>query len=201
MGASLTELLENRQLGIIQLDRHTRVVEANDRARDILSQLDGLSDAGGMLSVQNRCENAELERLLARAMPTHGLQGTGGSMKVTRRKSQAPWVLEIHPLRGTGAHHLAWRVRALVLVVDPAVTPRLDPDLVAAVLGLTTAESHVAVALATGQTVAGIANARGCGESTVKTHIKRVYGKLGIHSRTELMRRVLALQALRKWFR
>lgn len=201
LGASLAELLENRQLGIIQLGRRNRVVEANDRARDILSQRDGLSDTGGMLSAQNRGENAELRRLLARALPAHGLQGAGGSMKITRRKSRAPWVLEIHPLRGTGADRLAWRVKALVLVLDPAVRPRLDPDVVAAVMGLTTAESQVAVALATGRTVAGIANARGCAESTVKTHIKRIYRKLGISRRTELVRRVLALEALRKPFR
>ena len=47
----------------------------------------------------------------------------------------------------------------------------------------------MAVALATGQTVAGIADALGCAESTVKTHLKRVYRKLGIHKQTELVRR------------
>ena len=35
LGASLAELLENRRSGIIQLDRRGRIVEANDRARDM----------------------------------------------------------------------------------------------------------------------------------------------------------------------
>ena len=201
LGASLTELLENRRLGIIQLDRHRRVVEANDRARDLLLQRDGLCDTGGKLGAQDQRENAELQRLLARALPAHGLQGAGGSMKVTRSKARAPLVLEIHPLREAGSDSRAWRVKALVLVVDLAVRPRANPDLVAAVMGLTAAESRVAVALATGQTVAGAADALGCAESTVRTHLKRVYRKQRISKQAELVRRVLALEGLRESFR
>ena len=51
--------------------------------------------------------------------------------------------------------------------------------------------------LATGQTVAGIARELGCAESTVCTHLKRVYRKQGISKQTELVRRVLSLEALR----
>ena len=201
LGASLAELLENRRLGIIQLDRRGRILEANDRARDILLKRDGLHDQGGVLAAGHRGENEELQRLLARALSRHGVQGAGGSMKITRRKAGAPLVLEFHPVRNMGADYLAWQLGALVLVVDPAARPRVDPDLVAAVLGLSPTESRVAVAVATGQTVAGIADARGCAESTVKTHLKRVYRKQGIHRQSELVRRVLSLEGLRKSFR
>ena len=54
----------------------------------------------------------------------------------------------------------------------------------------------MAVALATGQTVAGIAHALGGAESTVKTHVKRVYRKLGIRKQTQLVRRILSLEGL-----
>ena len=201
LGASLAELLENRLSGIIQLDRHGRILEANDRARDILLKRDGLHDQGGVLAAGHRGENEELQRLLARALSPHGVQGAGGSMKITRRKALAPLVLEFHPVRNLGADYRAWQLGALVLVVDPAARPRVDPDLVAAVLGLSPTESRVAVAVATGQTVAGIADAQGCAESTVKTHLKRVYRKQGIHKQSELVRRVLSLEGLRKSFR
>ena len=104
LGASLAELLENRRSGIVQLDRRGRILEANDRARDILLKRDGLRDEKGVLAAGHQGENAELERLPAQALPAHGVQGTGGSMKITRRKARAPLVLEIHPLRemGTG---------------------------------------------------------------------------------------------------
>ena len=198
LGASLAGLLETRRLGIIQLDRCGRILEANDRARDILLKRDGLGDKGGVLAARHQEENEELQRLLAQALPTHGVQGAGGAMKITRRKARGPLVLEVHPVRGMVADYRASQLAALVLVVDPAARPRVDPDLAATVLGLTPAESLVAVALTTGQTVAGIAHARGCAESTVRSHVKRVYRKLGIRKQTELVRRILSLEGLRK---
>ena len=77
LGASLAELLENRRSGIVQLDRRGRILEANDRARDILLKRDGLRDEKGVLAAGHQGENAELERLPAQALPAHGVQGTG----------------------------------------------------------------------------------------------------------------------------
>ena len=68
----------------------------------------------------------------------------------------------------------------------------------AEILGLTPAESRVALAVTSGQTVAGTAHALGCAENTVKTHLKRVYRKLGIRKQSELVRRVMSLGALRR---
>ena len=196
LGASLAELLENRLAGIIQVDLHGRILEANDRARQILLKRDGLRDAGGVLAAGHRAEDEELKRLLAQALPRFGVQGAGSSMKITRRNARSPLVLEIHPVREGGADSLAGRVRALVLIVDPTARPRVDPGLAARLLGLSPMESRVAVAVAAGQTVAGIADALDCAESTVKTHLKRVYRKLGVCKQTELVRRILALEGL-----
>ena len=201
LGTSLTELLENGRSGFIQLDRRGWILEANDRARAILLERDGLCDEEGVLAVGIQAEDAELQRLLAQALSPYGVQGAGGSMKITRRKGRTPLVLEIHPVREMGTGYGAREVGALVLVVDPTARPRVDPDLLTAVLGLTHAESRVAVALATGQTVAGTADELGCAENTVRTHLKRIYRKQGIRKQTELVRRVLALEALRGSFR
>ena len=46
---TLAALLDNPRIGIIQLDRRRRIVEANDRARSILRHGDGLTDRDGML--------------------------------------------------------------------------------------------------------------------------------------------------------
>ena len=197
LGASFAGLLDNKGLGLIQLDRHGRILEANDRARHILLERDGLRDDKGLLVALHQGENDKLQRLLAHAFPPFGDQGAGGSMKITRTEAQAPLALEIHPVPAMEANHCVPQVRALVLVVDLAVRTRVDPDLVAAALGLTPAESRVAVAMASGQTIAGIAHALDCAESTVRTHVKRIYRKQGIHKQTELMRRVLSLEALR----
>lgn len=197
LGASLTELLENRLSGIVQLDRSGRILEANDRARRILLRRDGLRDTGRRLTATNPAEKAELLHLLAQALPPFGAQGAGGSMKITRRMDRTPLVLEIHPVRDTGQGHGAREVGALVLFVDPAARPDVDPDLAAELLGLTPMEGRVAVAVAGGQTVAGTADALNAAESTVKTHLKRVYRKLGVRKQSGLVRRIMALEGVR----
>ena len=193
LGASLAELLENRRSGIIQLDRRGRIVEANDRARDILLKRDGLRDEKGVLAAGNQGEHAELQRLLARALPPYGVHGTGGSMKITRRKARAPLVLEIHPVRNLGADYRAWQLGALVLIVDPAARPRVDPDLAAAVLGLTPTESRLAVMVASGHSVRSIATLTGRTEGTVRWHLKQIFRKQRISRQSDLVRRVLSL--------
>ncbi|MCY3699587.1 MAG: LuxR C-terminal-related transcriptional regulator [Gemmatimonadetes bacterium] len=201
LGASLAELLESGRSGVIQLDRRGRILEANDRARAVLAKRDGLRDDGGVLAAGTQTEHAELQRLLARALPVFGARGAGGTMKITRRDAGGPLVLEIHPVQKTGTDARSWEVGALALIVDPIARPRVDPELPAMVWGLTATESRVAVALTTGQTPAGVAAELGCAESTVRTHLKRVYRKLGVRKQTELVRRVLSLEALRGPFR
>lgn len=117
-------------------------------------------------------------------------------MRITRKRARTPLVLEIHPARNMGVGFGARSVGALVLVVDPASRPRVDPGLVVKLLGLTPTESRIAVAVAGGQTAPGIAVSLGCAESTVKTHLKRVYRKLGIRKQTELVQRVMSLATL-----
>ncbi|WP_420448363.1 helix-turn-helix transcriptional regulator [Candidatus Palauibacter sp.] len=198
LGASLTELLDNGRSGFIQLNRRGRILEANDRALDILLKRDGLRDDEDVLAAGIPEENAELRRLLAQALSPLGAQGAGGSMKITRLKAPTPLVIEIHPVRGLGTDYRALEVGALVLVTDPAARPRIDPALPTAVLGLSPAESRMAVAAALGQTVPGMARELGCAESTVRTHLKRVYRKQGLRNRAELVRRILSLEGLRR---
>ena len=60
-------------------------------------------------------------------------------------------------------------------------------------LGLTTAESQVAVLLSEGTTARDIATATNRQASTIYTLIKRAYRKLGISRQAELVRLVLSL--------
>ncbi|MDE2806737.1 MAG: LuxR C-terminal-related transcriptional regulator [Gemmatimonadota bacterium] len=196
LGASLTEMLDNTRSGIIHLGRRGEILAANDRARELLLKGDGLDDRDGMLTVGTADEMVELERLLGRALPPYGVPGEGGSMKITRRWTPAPLVLEVHPARGVDADYRTWEVAAIVLVVDPLSRARIDPASVATVLDLTPTETRVAIALAAGQPVTDIARALGRAESTVRTHLKRIYRKLGISKQTELAGRILALEGL-----
>ena len=196
LGASLSDLLENRRSGIVQLDRRGRILEANDQARTLLLKGDGLRDRKGSLTAEIPAEDAHLQRLLAAALPLYGTQGAGGSIRITRPEAGTPLVLEIHPVGGMRTDYRAWKVGVLVLIVDPASRSRIDPALPVAVLGLTPAESRVAVALAAGQTVPEMSRTLGVAQGTVRVHLKNSYRRLGIKGQTELVRRILSLEAM-----
>ena len=198
LGAAVVELLDNTRTGVIQLDRRGRIVEANDSAREVLRGNDGLSDVDGELCVARPDDDARLRELLARALPRLGGQGVSGSMTVRRTSLLPGFALHVTPMRSRGADYRTRNAAALVLIVDPVRRARIDPELVQAALGLTAAEAEIAVLLAEGRTVREIAATTGRGYSTVRTHLKHIFTKLGISRQFEVAQTVLALSSLPK---
>lgn len=196
LGNSLSELLNNTRCRVIQLNRRGRIVASNDQALDLLRQGDGLFDRGGFLSVRAPDEHAQLQRLLARALPPFGSQGAIGSMLVSRSSARTRLVVQIIPVDERGSDHRAQRVAALVLVVDPQRRVCIDPSLVSAALDLTAAEGRLAAMLAAGYSVSDIATTTGRTVATARSHLKHIFGKQCISRQTELVRRVLALGGL-----
>ncbi len=198
MGTSAAQLLASSRLGVIHLDRRGRIMTANDRALEILRRRDGLTDRDGSVGASKPAEDAELSRLLARALPPFGVRSSAGSMTVTcRSPAKGParrLALHITPVGDDFPHFRTQRLGAVVMMVDPAGQRRLDPDHVAAALGLTSTESELAIALATGRKVRDIARDTGRSEDTVRWHLKRVYQKHGIARQVDLVRRVLSLE-------
>ena len=193
LGASLPMLLDNTRIGATQLDRLGRIVAANDRARAILLQGDGLFDRGGFLRARLPADNARLKKLLTRALPALGGEVAAGSMTVRRSPHLPRLVLQVNPVTVRQMDLSPGRVAVLVLVVDPVGQPRIDADLVAEALDLTVSESRVAVSLAEGKTVQDIVAETRRQESTVRTLIRRIYDKHGITRQADLVRLVLSL--------
>ena len=104
-----------------------------------------------------------------------------------------PLVLHVNALGSSEADSRMWPVAALVLAVDPAGGLRVDPDAVAASLGLTRMESRVVVLLAGGMKVREIAAAACRRESTIRSHVKHIFAKHGLTRQTDLVRLVRSL--------
>ena len=193
LGASLAELLDNTRIGVIYLDRRGRIVEANDRALEFIGRNNGLLDRDGYLRARRPTDDAALQTLLAQALPSFGGGVTGGSMTVGRSPGRHRLVVHVSPVTSQQAEFSAQRVAALALIVEPGSHPRIDADHVGSVLGLTPAESRLAVWLAEGKTVREIAAETRRRESSVRWLIKQVYNKQGISRQADLVRLVLSL--------
>lgn len=194
LGASLAGLLEHTLVGVIYLDYRGRIVETNAQAHAQLRDGAGLSDRGGFLRAWKPADDTKLRRLVARAIPPcYGKAGLSGSMVIERLWPLSRLMLHITPVTVHAIDFGIPRISALVLIVDPETKPSVDPDLVAATLGLTRAESRVAAALVEGRGVRDIAAATCRAESSVRWLIKQMHAKLGISRQADLVRIVCSI--------
>ena len=191
-----TALLENRRIGAVHLDRRGEILEANDRARHILSNGYGLSGKDGVLRALAPAEQRRLQRLVAGALPADGTVAVSGSMPLRCSSGKPRLVVHVKPAGvpppAFGGRHAA----ALVLLVEPARRPRIDPDLVAESLELTPGESQVAVWLAEGKSVDEMARATGRTKKAVYWHLQQIYQKHHISRQADLVRLILSVAEL-----
>ena len=127
--STVTALLDNPRIGVLELDRRGRIMEGNDRARSILRHGDGLLDRNGMLRARAPADQVRLERLVGDALPASGAVAVSESMVIRRSSVVPPFVVHVKPVGGPQPDHGARHVAALVLIVEPGRQHRIDPDL------------------------------------------------------------------------
>ena len=190
---TVTALLDNPRVGILHLDRRGRILEVNDRARDILRKNDGLSHRRGTLHARSPADRVGLEQLVGDALPASGAAAVGGSMLLRRSPVLPPFVVHVTPVGVAQPDYGARHVAAVVLVVEAGRQHRVTPGVVARTLALTPGEAQVAVWLAEGRSVRDIAAATGRTEGAVYRHLKHIYQKQSISRQVDLVRLVLSL--------
>ena len=193
---TVTALPDNRRIGVLHLDRRGRILEANDRARSILRHGDGLSDREGALGARATADRACLERLIGDALPGAAPAPVSGSMLLRRSHVSPPFVVHVKPASVPQPDYGARHVAVVVLIAEPGRPSRVNPDLVATILGLTPAESHVAVCLAEGKSVRDIAEATGRSDRSIYWHVQQIYKKQSASRQADLVRLVLSLAEL-----
>ena len=196
LGSTMAGLIENMRIGVIHLDRRGRVVEANDLAGAHLSGDAGLQDRDGVLHAALSEEDAELQRLVAQALPGPRGPGTGGSMRLSDKNLPSRLVLHASPVHAAGPESGEGRIGALVLVVDPMERRDIEPRRLEHLLGLTPAESQIAALLGQGRSIEEIAVATGRERTTVKWHLRQIYAKHGLTRQVELAQLVMSLTDL-----
>ena len=201
LGSSLSDMFDNARVGVIHLGRNGTIINANDRARDILRRGDELLEWGGRLSAWLPPDNTRLEQIVAGALRTSGVGPVGGSMTIRRRALLPRLTVHVNPLKGRDRDFGIGPAGALVLIVeqrsqakfDGVGENQIDRALVAAMLGLTPAESLVAAMLAEGETVRSIAAATGRKKSSIRWHLGQIFKKQGISRQADLIRLVYSL--------
>ena len=179
---------------MICLDHKGAVVESNARGRDVLLADGGLRERNGRLTA-HRFQDAEaFEDLLTAALSGKDDPPRASVAVLGAWPDQRPLTAWVNPVEGSA--DCDRRIAALVVVVDPWQTIRVNPEQIARCLGLTPAESRVAASLAEGKTVADIARATNRKPESVRQLVKQALSKTWCSRQAELVRVVLSSSRL-----
>jgi DNA-binding CsgD family transcriptional regulator len=85
---------------------------------------------------------------------------------------------------------------AMVFVLDPAISTTIPPEWVMDAYGLTLAEARVALHAASGRSVADVGAQLKISPNTVKTHLRSVFAKTGVHGQAELASIIASLKLM-----
>jgi len=144
----------------------------------------GLHDTPGGLRLSDpkgdQLLSACLERLKQR-------KGAGQSIAIGSADGDGHRVLHIVPVTGA-ARDIFLGVSAILLVVEPRASLNSPPaELLQSLYDLTAAEARIARGIVTGAALNHVAHELGVSPQTARTHLKRIFVKLGVSRQAELI--------------
>lgn len=203
----LAAALDHLAAPVLLLGADARVLHANAAARDLLTAGAPLGVRGGRLTSPDvgvvgaiTAALGHIVRGVDAGPPSMaGARPTGFGIPVRGSVSRdggdaGVFALHLLPLGGSPVRSAPARgAVAALFVASPQARPGRADALVAALYGLTPAETRVFALVADGRTPAEAADALGVAASTLRTHLLRVYTKLGVHRQSDLARVAAAL--------
>ena len=197
--ADLGDALWELSTAMLHLDGSGRVLRMNSRAEAVLALSDGLSFVAGQVHAAQRADDLKLAREIRTALARGEASGPApDGFALVRRPSKRPaWAVSVVPLP---AQLRGGRTKsppqALMTVVE--TVPRASPEWLRRGFGLSAAEAEIAAALAGGQHIDAIADARGASLATVRGQLKGVFAKLEVSCQAELVGRISASLGARR---
>lgn len=191
----LMEASEAVRHGVVIVEGR-RCVYANGAAERILGSDDGLRIERGCITAESSHADAELEHSIARLSKAESQEIWGGSFLCARPSGRRPYIVHVLPVEANSFATLH-SGRAMVIIVDPERQPEPPAILLRRLYGLTKAEAEVALLVMRGEGLTPIAEELSVSLTTVKTHLRHIFDKTGIHRQAELVRLLILLGPMR----
>lgn len=189
--------LEALSAAVVLVDANSRILYSNKSARNMFSVGEPVLSQRGVLTAREFNATAAIKDAIARAALDESELGYGGiGVPVRSRDLQTAFhsVAHVLPLKlGILRPGLSQGAVAAVFIT-PSADSALPPfEALAALYDLTPTESRVLIEIASGKNRAACATALGIADSTVKTHLARVFEKTRTSEQPELARLVASL--------
>ena len=185
--AGMVATLDTVAVPIMLLDADLRILHANAAAHRHLADKTLIHETEGRLGTASLGASTALTVAIVQAARDESTIGRRGLGVPIVGQLGAVGALHVLPLRQRWKQFHSGAVAAAFLAeVDvPFVAPT---EMAAALFRLTPAEARVFEHLVTGRTQATIAKALGVERSTVKSHLARLYDKVGVRRQVDLLR-------------
>jgi DNA-binding CsgD family transcriptional regulator len=176
------------RFGVIVLDSTGKVLESNQIAQTMLgTHGQGMRrKSDGTLWLREPA-GAKLGRWVSTGAPA--AQSIDGLLHVPR-EDRAPLSILVAPLPKDRAAWIAADPWWLLLIFDPDARASADAEFIAKDLRISTREAELSALLLAGENLQAIAQRFGVSQHTVRAQLKSIYKKTGIHSQSELVRRI-----------
>lgn len=190
--ATLADTLDGISAGVFLIDASGHMLDANVAGHRIIAKGDVLRRVDGRLAA-NDPRAAELlrEAFSAAGLGDAAVGAKGVAVPLTARCGERH-VAHVLPLTGgerrrAGANYAA---SCALFVREAALEAPSAPGIIAKTYELTPTELRVLLAIVEVGGVPDVAEALGVAESTVKTHLGRLYGKIGAGRQADLVKLV-----------
>ena len=190
--ASFADTLDGIDAGMFLVDAAGRLVHANAVGHAMLSEMDVLRAAGGRLVLNDTQADQALAETFAMAGDGDTAIGIKGVAVPIVALDGERYVAHVLPLM-SGARRQAgksYRATAALFVHKAALETPSPPQAIAAAYKLTAMELRVLLAIVEVGGVPEVAEALGVAESTVKTHLGRVFAKTNSSRQADLVKLV-----------
>ena len=188
--ASLADTLDGLSAGMCLVDAVGRIVHANFACHVILDAGDFLSATGGRIVARDPAIDRTLRELFAAAGGGDAAIGTQGIALPLRAQDGSCYLLHVLPLTSGARRHagVAYSATAALFICKVARETPSAPEIIARVYQLTPSELRVLLAIAEVGGIPEAAVALGVGETTIKTHLRRLFSKTGAGRQADLVK-------------
>jgi DNA-binding CsgD family transcriptional regulator len=188
--ATLADTLDGLSAGMCLVDAAGQIVHANAACQAILGASDFLSAVDGRLVASDEKIDQTLRQLFAAAGGDDAAIETEGIALSLRAVDGTRYVAHVLPLT-SGARRLAgtaYPATAALFIRRAATEASSRPEIIGRTYNLTPTELRVLLAIVEVGGVPEVAVALGVAETTIKTHLGRVFVKTGASRQADLVK-------------
>ncbi len=188
--ATFSDTLDSLSAGICFVDALGRIVHANVTCQAMLDAGEYLTTIGGRLAARDSMVDQGLKELFAAAGAGDAAVGTQGIALTLTAPDGGRGVVHVLPLT-SGARRLtgrAYAATAAVFIRKVALETPSPPEIIARTYKLTPTELRVLLGIVDVGGVPEVAARLGVSETTIKTHLSRLFVKTGSGRQADLVK-------------